>query len=342
MKAFNSIEDFLDHKPFKEWVYAGASKADVFYTQFAEKFPEKLFLLEKSQEILEELEAPNKDWNQKKEDLLFKNIQGEINAKRPVIRTTKMISWPTRIVAVLTLCLGGLLTYNSGIIDLFPSEEVAVVEESWTIRNTPKGQKSKLFLPDGTTILLNADSQIKYDQDFGRTNRNIHLRGEAYFEVSKNAELPFRVNSGELVTEALGTAFNVQAYREDKIKVELTEGKVKVYRESADTENVLLVPGEKVTYNKTNGLIKGDFDLNKAILWTQGVLLFEEMPISEMVEELERWFGVSITITRAPKQDYKFSGKYRKATLKDILESMEHALEFDYKIDHKNVSISFN
>ena len=95
---------------------------------------------------------------------------------------------------------------------------------------SPRGSKLKLSLPDGTSVWLNADSKLLYDNNFGINNRNVTLCGEGYFEVSKNKNLPFQVVSDDIKVEVLGTKFNVKNYPEDpNIKVALLEGSVMLY-----------------------------------------------------------------------------------------------------------------
>ncbi|WP_200977855.1 FecR family protein [Echinicola sp. 20G] len=342
MKTFSNIEDFLDNPPFKEWVRNGASEGAEFYVKFIDENPDKVELLDKARQIFEGLQTTSIDWTKSNEDDLFDNIKQEINKDNSTLVNRKRKNWSTKIVASVFFGLIVLLAWNNGLFEGFSDQTQVQVADTWTVKVTPSGQKNKIYLPDGTVAFMNSESTIKYDEGFGRRHRNLLLIGEAYFEVTKNKHLPFKVASGEIVTEALGTAFNVNAYNQNSIKVQLTEGKVKVYQEDLESNDMVLAPGEMICFSENKKMKKGNFDLEGSIPWVEGVLLFDKKKFSEIKEELERWFGVKINLKNLPKEDYEFSGKYKKATLKEILESMEHAMQFEYIIENKNVTISFN
>ena len=100
----------------------------------------------------------------------------------------------------------------------------------------PYGSKTKLYLPDGTLVWLNAGSKMSYAQDFGINERALNLTGEAYFEVTKNKHIPFKVHTDELDVKVLGTKFNFRNYQDDlEAKVCLLEGKVALSTQQKET-----------------------------------------------------------------------------------------------------------
>lgn len=341
MKSFENIEDFLGYPLFKDWVRSGADTDDEFFIWFKENYPKKLDLLYKSKMVLEELEAPANDWSRLKEDELFNNISSQIRPVRRFYGSKKVISTPTLLVAMLVILLSGLLVWNTELENYFGASIEEVVAEQWTVRDAKLGQKSKVFLPDGTIAYLNSGSQIKYDKHFAISHRELSLKGEAFFEVAKNKAIPFKVKSGKVVTEAVGTAFNVKAFDVKDIGVQLTEGKVKVYPINSPEDELLLLPGEQVVYQGDESPKKGSFDLEYYPFWVKGTLSFDKASLSEAVDLLERWYGVKIVVHKAPKKEFSFSGKYRKATLENVLESMSHSLQLKYKIENKNVTLIF-
>ena len=125
-----------------------------------------------------------------------------------------------------------LLCGVSSLFFLWQSERSAsemVEEYKEYVVEVPDGAKSKITFPDGSVVWLNAGSKVTYDSNFARESRNVGLTGEGYFEVSKNKELPFVVNTGKLTVKVLGTKFNLKSYEEDsEVKVTLKEGAVKV------------------------------------------------------------------------------------------------------------------
>lgn len=126
----------------------------------------------------------------------------------------------------------------------------------WITKSNPKGQKSKIHLPDGSTVILNAESQIRFKNDFGKADRDI-FKWRIVFEVAQDSLLPFRVFSGELVTTALGTSFNINSYDKNRVNVQLATGQVKVFKEELESESLLLQPGEEVIMEGHGPMRKG-------------------------------------------------------------------------------------
>src|SRR5690606_7892291 len=117
-------------------------------------------------------------------------------------------------------------------------------------RETERGEKARLSLPDGTHILLNSDSRLWYNPDFGKDlERVVYLEGEAFFDVAKDTLHPFKIHSGDITTTVLGTSFNVQAFADEEITVSLVSGKVQIENQSAlNDSQIYLKPGEQGVY----------------------------------------------------------------------------------------------
>ncbi|EPR69622.1 FecR family protein [Cyclobacterium qasimii] len=187
--------------------------------------------------------------------------------------------------------------------------------DEWIIKTNPKGQKSTLMLSDGSNVVLNAESELRFKREFGQSHREIYLTGEAFFEVASDSLLPFRVHSGDLITTALGTSFNINSYKENWVQVQLATGKVRVSNISEKNQAVDLVPGEEVVIGNDSQLIKSKFDLNKAFYWKEGVLGFEKVPFEEVVQSLERWYAVDIQVKKPPSSSVKISGEFKKTPI---------------------------
>ncbi len=214
-----------------------------------------------------------------------------------------------------------------------------------TTKQTAAGQKTRIFLPDRSVVWLNAESSISYPEDFSDTAREVYLTGEAYFEVEKDQERPFRVQAKELTITALGTAFNVRAHEnEGLIQVALAEGKVSVEgKEYFDH----LEPGEAIAADKVNAspgkirFTKYDINIANTTAWKDGVLVFESQKLSRVFETLERWYGVRIHLEGQGDLDLLYSGKFVAESLDNVLESMRFSYAFDYSIDAKDVHVHF-
>ena len=211
-------------------------------------------------------------------------------------------------------------------------EDMSAPKIAWIEKSTRKGQKATIKLTDGTTVYLNVDSKLSFPKHFTQDKREVVLEGEAFFEVAKNAKRPFIVKSGDLTTTVLGTSFNIKAFEAEPLQVTVASGKVKVRansRNSASSE-VYLDSHQQVFYN--GYLTKQEVDIGPLIAWKEKVLHFEEASLEEVVVVLERWFNVSITIENEQLRHCKISGKYSDEKLMNIMESLEHILGIEYRM----------
>ena len=165
----------------------------------------------------------------------------------------------------------------------------------------PRKGHYKLLLPDGTKVWLNAASSIRYPIAFSGTERKVFVTGEAYFEVAKDKTKPFRVVANDLVVEALGTAFNVNAYADEPyISTTLLEGSVLVTK--GNTENVLK-PGQQAritgaVFSIIN--VKGE----EAIAWKNNQFKFSDLPLDVIMRQIERWYDAEIIYENKPADHF--------------------------------------
>ncbi|MEX0882740.1 MAG: FecR domain-containing protein, partial [Cyclobacteriaceae bacterium] len=304
MQDFRSIGDFIDDASFRDWVLKNDPKSGVFWRNWLLENPDKKEVLMGAKAVLLELDQSGNDWNSEKERVLYQKIHRRINQK-PVYptlaqnKTGYSFAFQYRAKAAIISFL--LLVSVLGFLHMETSSEKesdisAMIQEKdqWNTKSNPKGQKSKIHLPDGSTVILNADSEIRYRTDFEKSDRDIFLKGESFFEVAKDSLLPFRVYSGELVTTAMGTSFNINSYDKERVKVQLATGKVKVSNENQESEPVFLHPGEEVIREGQGDLKKRNFDRQNAFLWKDGTLRFADTSYPEFKITLERWYGVEI------------------------------------------------
>lgn len=205
------------------------------------------------------------------------------------------------------------------------------------IVEAPLGAKTKLILPDSTLVWLNAGSRITYSQGFGVKDRHLLLNGEGYFEVRKNTRLPFDVQTKELNVTVLGTKFNFRNYEEDEeVIVNLLEGKVQLENYVKKMGISYLSPSEKVTLNKATGeMTITHAKVSNAREWTNDGLFFDEMPLSDIVKELNRSYNVKIRIADERLEDYRFYALFnrREQTIYNILDIITATNQLKYKSD---------
>jgi transmembrane sensor len=158
--------------------------------------------------------------------------------------------------------------------------------------SVPFGQHSKIELPDGSTVTLNAGSQMSYHPYWWKYSRKVNLSGEAYFEVKKGNK--FEVKSQKASTTVLGTSFNIYS-RNQEYRVNCITGKVMV--KTNDNQSEVLSENEFSVVTRDNKIVKlQDENLNKnALAWIKNEFIFTSMPLKEIYEELERQFDIEIT-----------------------------------------------
>lgn len=205
----------------------------------------------------------------------------------------------------------------------------------------PLGGKTRLMLPDSTFVWLNAGSKIIYSQGFGVKDRHLQLKGEGYFEVRKNTQLPFEVKTRELNVTVLGTKFNFRNYEEDEeVIVNLLEGKVRLQNCVKKTGVSYLSPSEKVTLNKVTGeMTIKHAKVRNAKEWTNDGLLFDEIPLSDIVKELNRSYNVKIRIVDACLAKDRFYAFFnrKKQTIYEVLDIIAGTNQMRYTTDGDNI-----
>ena len=205
----------------------------------------------------------------------------------------------------------------------------------------PYGSKTKLYLPDGTLVWLNAGSKMSYAQDFGINERTLNLTGEAYFEVTKNKHIPFKVHTDELDVKVLGTKFNFRNYQDDlEAKVCLLEGKVALSTQQKET---ILHPDQQALLDKKTGkLLISNTKAAYSAEWTNDRLYFDEALLPDIVKELERSYNIKITIADAALNSVRFYGNFRRReqSIREIMDVLSSTDKMTYTIEGKNIVIT--
>jgi hypothetical protein len=167
--------------------------------------------------------------------------------------------------------------------------------------STPMGGKFKVILPDGSLVVLNAASTLKYPVHFDEKLRKVSFTGEAYFEIAKledkrKKRVPFYVYSNDQIVEVLGTHFNINSYdNEEYSKTTLLEGSVKIINEKSAAPAKILKPGQQAVIKRGDVQTKIMIaDEAQALAWKDGYFLFKNTNIKDVVNELERWYNVDI------------------------------------------------
>ena len=201
--------------------------------------------------------------------------------------------------------------------------------------STPKGRQFQLSLPDGTQVWLNSASSIRYPTVFAGMDRKVQMTGEVYFEVAKNAKMPFRVNvDNKAEIEVLGTHFNVNGYENEKsLNTTLLEGSIRTVALSADQQTkqtLVLQPGQQAqilpgqqTHEADVIRLVNNADIEKIMAWKNGLFSFDDASLEDVMRQLERWYNIDVVYENGvPKAEY-----YGKINKQNSLQELLHILE---------------
>lgn len=205
------------------------------------------------------------------------------------------------------------------------------VSQMRTIR-TPYGKDYRVELNDGTEVIMNADSKLSFPTRFTGKERVVTLEGEAYFKVAKNPKRPFIVKTERMDTKALGTEFNVRAYKGTEPHVTLIEGVVVVNVPEVN-KNVRMVPNEDVSLAE-NALTIKTVDPQYYIQWKDGFFYYDNVALSEILSDIGRWYNINIEIEKPALMSYHLHFVVnRDAKIEDVVDNLN---DFSYLTVVKN------
>ena len=209
--------------------------------------------------------------------------------------------------------------------------------------STPRGGQYQVTLADGTKVWLDAASSIRFPVVFTGKERKVVITGEAYFEVAKNKDMPFKVEAGSSEIEVLGTHFNVNAYDDEAtIKTTLLEGRVKVSVPAlgANESPKYLKPGQQAGINKEGNIKVTDHaDTEAAIAWKNGWFQFNSADLKTILRQISRWYDVDIVYEG--NINLHFTGQINKnINVSKVFETLSLTNEVHFKIEGRKIIVS--
>ncbi|MCE7057691.1 DUF4974 domain-containing protein [Algoriphagus sp. AGSA1] len=288
----------------------------------------------------------SEDYNWDNKALWEKINHNKSNYARPYvqrdsIRKRNWLPWTRAAAVFIAIGLSTLFFVNRDKYKTDQEQELLLDARLITHYN-PAGKKTRITLPDGSIVFLNSASKLVYPADF-RRDRSVSLEGEGFFEVTKDPEHPFKVESNGIVTTALGTSFNISTFEtDDKVAVTLLTGKVEL-RQTGKEKAIQLIPGEESLLSRYDEhLNKKTVDVQDRILWTEGVLKFADTDFDQLTEILERWYDVRITVRGSGKNKLASGTFDSNESLRNVLEVLSGSLDFSYELNDKKVVIILN
>lgn len=266
--------------------------------------------------------------------LLLHNDQA-IPQKQPARQMPKVfIKW-LKIAAIIVVTL----TSNY----LFQEYQASQESIAMNTVSVPAGQRTNITLPDGTNVWLSARTTLQYPATFSKRQRTVLLKGEAYFDVTKNKKHPFVVRTDKYDIEVLGTRFNVNAYPDQKVfETALMEGSVKVTSQESPGQTITLKPDYKVFAEDGQLKVAKVEDLNP-YRWKEGLISFKDEAFQTIIEDFEKYYGFQIIINNQDVLKYSYTGKFRQSDGIDYaLRVLQRDIYFKYEKDNDRQIIYIN
>ena len=281
-----------------------------------------------------------------KEHLSFEKESIVKNEKK--VSKARILAWITASVAVAASLFLFIFRSSQEIsqptefsMELFsevtsPKQVEQTLSDGYCVVSTPAATTTLVTLSDGTKVMLNANSTLEYPASFDDAEvREVRLKGEAHFEVTKNPHRPFVVKAGEMQTQVLGTVFDVKAYRKDAPKVTLMEGKVKV--SNADTE-VEMRPGQTATLQADKIVVSKAS--SSASDWLEGDFDMDQVTLAEAMSDIGAWYNKTVVFQSQANMDklihFRFS---RRASLQEIITALNEMGVARIKIEKGKIMV---
>lgn len=237
-----------------------------------------------------------------------------------------------------TLKVPGFEVKNNGLKQLEQKQALESDKKEITYSEVivPRGAEYQLTLADGTRVILNSESRIRFPDEFQSDERRVYLQGEAYFQVARDENCPFLVEAAAVTVKVLGTEFNVNAYRKDDVSTTLVTGRVSV---AAGSDSLILNPGQQCVAGG-GALAVREADLVSVLAWKNGEFVFKDVTLEDMMNELSRWYDMEVEYESGHlKTDRYYIYVERSKTLEEVLDKVALTGKIKYKIHGKKVIV---
>jgi ferric-dicitrate binding protein FerR (iron transport regulator) len=352
-----TVEDLLSDESFINYCRGNSQKDTVFWENYISLNPcMELEIKHAKEEYFQLFNALAQADMEEQLERLKKNLEQRKTA--PVVPINKFEKRGRTSVVPLLLKIAVAAMFITGLfftINYF----INTPEKTDKYFETAYGEKKNIQLPDGTNVTMNAGSKIRIKDKYGIGTRDIYLEGEAFFEVKHDSIHPFVVHTAAMDVKALGTSFNVKAYREDgTTETSLITGIIEVTLKQNNNSRLLLYPNQKIAWQrhkerivnintnqapKTEGVAAMDnltgsqeglspADI-KEISWKENKLVFDDEEFGNIAKLLERWYGAKITFSDNSLLKYRFTGIFENEDLTKVLDFLKESKNFNYTIE---------
>lgn len=255
------------------------------------------------------------------------------------VRKLQLIRNISRYAAVIGLAV--LLATGYSLFEKWSQAREPMV---WYETYVPRGEKTQLTLPDGTKVWLNAETTLKFPAGNYMEDRRMQLSGEGYFEVEKNEDVPFVVQTSDYDVIVRGTSFNIMAYEDFKrVETSLLSGSVEIrnIEGAAPDRRLKLKPGQKLIFDKEeNRVTVKNTDLDGEVAWKDNLFMFSDVRFEELCRRLERWYDVDITLADQELRKIRYTGNFKnEETIWQVLDVIKITTPIRYELKNRKLTI---
>jgi transmembrane sensor len=365
------VEDFLLDASFQKFCLGSDDNAVCFWEDWIKTHPEKKEDIEQAKQLYYLLNGNNTELQFVADENKFRRaidhlISDEITENKPkyqkehkgIVRklfsAKKMLAVSGAACVIIVAGLVFLLNKKDNL-----KNTVSTSAENIVV--SKPGEHKVIQLPDGSKVILNAQSSIQIQKGFNDESRELFLRGEAFFDVAHNPAKPFIIHTQYIDVKVLGTVFNIKSYPGEKFtETSLLKGSVELTLKSEHNKKIILKPNEKVSikYNSEDSIhskpnvLKSHLNISLGkiisipdnqkdssvaeILWNKGSLVFDNMSFEEITYQLQQWYGVTISFKDETVKQYRFTGDFNDKTIVQVLNALQLSRRFNYEIEDNN------
>ena len=341
-----TAEDFAVDDYFKEWVLTPTPRSEAFWREFLAEYPERYYQVEEARRLVEGLGTLHQDvLSATQVDHVWTRIEGTL-ATMEQESSGRWLSrqqfWQLAASVALLLALGWMLRSYRQTNQPRLASNASSQQQEWIEAVNAADKMMQLQLSDGSSIQLGKNSRLKYPKNFTGPTREVHLTGEAFFDIHKNPKKPFLVYTNGLITKVLGTSFHVRApLYSPNVTVSVKSGRVSVYADKSspsqdpEAEGVVLTPNQKAVFQRQAATISKSL-VEKPILLIpktqKNLFAFEEASAHYVFESLEKAYGIDVVFDEELLRNCSLTVNLTEEDLYQKLKVICKVLGAEYKL----------
>ena len=268
-------------------------------------------------------------------DRFGSNRNAKVSGTIPKYRRLARISVAAFLAMVFFIAVFWLLNP----LDSQPKDTM-VSWKGYTTRQSIRGERPTITLPDGSTVHLNSESLLKFPESFSDTERVVYLEGHAHFDVARNPDKPFIIYTEHSKTQVLGTSFDVNTSRKQgETEIIVTSGKVAFSEKDQNDNLVTLKVNERAVLDAGKNIAKSEVDADMLTAWIKNHLVFDDYTLAKVIDVLEPWYDIQVSVKNTDLMTRDFKLSMEDPSLEAVMEALSFLGEFEYEIDDNRVTI---